>query len=483
MNKKQIENKVATSFNKATPNVFDQVRQDCNHAQNPVNQQSARKNPLRLWQFATFAMALVLVVGVILGSVGVYEQTASAASITLDVNPSVQIDVNKQGKVQRVVALNQDGEVIVDGMDFEGAQLKLAVNALVGAMLRLGYLNEYANSVLVSVDSNQVDFATLANLIAQQIDVTVTDDSGKQLKPSVVTQHINKQSIDEAKQIAQQYDVSVGKAQLVNKIVKLNGLYSVEQLVTLSVNELNHILKSNTTENALGEGISSSGNASEKNYVGKEKALQIALERAGLSQVAVEQLTNCHVKLDFDDHRMVYEVEFYYDGYKYEMEIDAIKGVVVEYEKEAQRGKPSSNQSLTKEQIAQAVRDYANLSQDVKITVEYDADDKEYEAEYVVDGCKYEIKVDCQGNVVGQKVVDTQAKQAGNQKITAEQAVEIALARAGLTRQEARNLQCEQDGKNVVFWEVEFECNGYEYECKINANTGSIVKWDKEWDD
>ena len=39
-------------------------------------------------------------------------------------------------------------------MDFSGSSLDVAVNAIIGSMLQNGYLNELANSVLISVDNN-----------------------------------------------------------------------------------------------------------------------------------------------------------------------------------------------------------------------------------------------------------------------------------------------------------------------------------------
>lgn len=53
----------------------------------------------------------------------------------------------------RVNALNEDGRIVLGDMNFSGSSLDVTVNALVGSMLRNGYLSELANSILVSVDN------------------------------------------------------------------------------------------------------------------------------------------------------------------------------------------------------------------------------------------------------------------------------------------------------------------------------------------
>ena len=34
----------------------------------------------------------------------------------------------------------------------------------------------------------------------------------------------------------------------------------------------------------------------------------------------------------------------------------------------------------------------------------------------------------------------------------------------------------------MCYYDVEFRCGNYEYEVEVNANTGSIIKFEKEFD-
>ncbi len=64
-------------------------------------------------------------------------------------------------------------------------------------------------------------------------------------------------------------------------------------------------------------------------YIGVDKAKSIALSHAGLS---VSSVSFSKAKLDDDDGRIVYEIEFYVGNTEYDYEIDAYSGAILEYE-------------------------------------------------------------------------------------------------------------------------------------------------------
>ena len=66
-------------------------------------------------------------------------------------------------------ALNADAQIILGDMDLKDAKLDVAMYAIIGSMLEHGYLNELANSVLVTVDSrDSVKQAQLQQELAAQ---------------------------------------------------------------------------------------------------------------------------------------------------------------------------------------------------------------------------------------------------------------------------------------------------------------------------
>lgn len=67
--------------------------------------------------------------------------------------------------------------------------------------------------------------------------------------------------------------------------------------------------------------------------------------------------------------------------------------------------------------------------------------------------------------------------------VSRECAIELALDNAGLSLEEVRDLDAELDReRGGIYWEVDFEADGYEYSYDIDSATGEIVRVDREID-
>ena len=53
--------------------------------------------------------------------------------------------MNRNDKVLKAEPLNSDAEEILDNMDLEHVDVDIAVNALIGSMVRHGYLSDLDN--------------------------------------------------------------------------------------------------------------------------------------------------------------------------------------------------------------------------------------------------------------------------------------------------------------------------------------------------
>lgn len=178
------------------------------------------------------------------------------------------------------------------------------------------------------------------------------------------------QSNDAVNALAKQYGISVGKAQLIHNIASKSTLYTEEQLVSLTVNELGIILGNlNITDGNL----SQSGSSSEKSYIGSDAALAIALNKLGMDGLTAtsEGLWVKENKLDFDDGVMVYEVEFVYGKGCYEAKIGAISGQLVSFECSLNDDyTPGANATkLTQQQIENVALANANVPSDSAVEV------------------------------------------------------------------------------------------------------------------
>ena len=81
----------------------------------------------------------------------------------------------------------------------------------------------------------------------------------------------------------------------------------------------------------------------------------------------------------------------------------------------------------------------------------------------------------CQSVYAAQQENQSTPTQAAT-AVTREQAIEIALADAGLTREEIYDLEAEIDrDRGITHFDVDFEKGGRDYEYEIHAETGEIL--------
>ena len=68
--------------------------------------------------------------------------------------------------------------------------------------------------------------------------------------------------------------------------------------------------------------------------------------------------------------------------------------------------------------------------------------------------------------------------------ISRENAIDAALKAAGLTREAVYDLEAELDReKGVLLWEVDFDTREYEYSYHIDAETGAVIRQEKDIND
>jgi len=282
-------------------------------------------------KIATAAAVLVLLIGGMMGFNSYSVAKTIDSTISLDVNPSIEINTNAKDRVLSVNALNEDAKTVIDDMDFEGADLDVTINALIGSLLRHGYIDEYKNSILLSVDNQDKNKGeAMRQRLLEEINGILQQDGIEGALLSRVSD-----DDDVLEELAEKYGISEAKAALIQDIISGKSWYSFEDLAGLTINELNLIAESPAVELSH---VIAEGSASDKAYIGAEKAEDAALAAAGLTRSQVSGLKS---EIDWDKGIMVYEVEFVSGGTEYEYDIDAATGAVVKEETETADGQES----------------------------------------------------------------------------------------------------------------------------------------------
>ena len=495
LDKKKIEQRLCQAVREETPNLLPQILSARNMEKGTVIdmtqalQNQKKKHTVRNWAIAA-AAALVLAVG---GFAGYQYQFAVDTAVSIDVNPSIELEVNRQEKVLRATPLNDDAQTILDGMKLEGVNLKTAVNAVIGSMVQNGYFTDEVNSILLSVDNDDE-----AKRVALQEELTQgVNESLQQLSVNgtVFAQSLN--SSAELKALAEQYGISEGKAYWVQMLTAADSTLSADVLAKLSINDLALLAEARNLK------YDYVGTANDTAYIGLEKAKEIAIAKAGGGDVV-------SIELDVEDGVMVYEGEIVYNNVEYDFDINALDGTILKWEEDRNGVNIDTSNVIGEARAKEIILAKAPGAEITKLVLEEDDGILYYEGYARVDGKLYEFEVKADDGVIRKWELedDYSDNNSGNSssgnsnnnnststpKPTATPKPTTAPSTA-ISMDDARALVLEKvpgatitkieldydDGRKI--YEGEAYKDGYEYEFEINASTGKFIKWEQDWDD
>lgn len=502
---KELENRLARAVENETPNVLPKILlriQQKKGQEKYMETSTPTQKPkgAKIVKWAA-AVAALLVVAIGITMVSMFYKTDSL--VYFDANPGIELRVNSSGKVLGAQPLNDEANLILDGMNLQNVDLNVAVNALIGSMVNHGYITETQNAVLVSVVSPNLEKgAALQTKVVDEVSGVLTSSS---VHGAILGQTL----VEDARlrELATQYNISVGKAALVDALVSQEPLLNFADIAALPISDIYLLISS---KNANLEGVAQTGQASAGAYLPQEEAKAIALAHAGVQE---SDVLGYEIEFDYDDGRMVYEIEFNTQGAKFEYEIDATNGSIVEFKRKdtggASAGSSSSgsgssggNSAFIGEAQAKTIAlAHAGLAEaDVTFVkfVQYEKKGVElYDMIFLSATHKYTYHINAiTGEIIAhythqrdysESYPPANSTPSGSASsgtyIGEEQAKNIAFAHAGVSASNVYELKIKLDhDHNRMVYEVEFSCAGIEYEYEIDAYTGEIIKWESDHD-
>ena len=327
---------------------------------------------------------------------------AVASVVSLDVNPSIELKVNRSEKVLVCTPLNEDAKAILadmgNGADLKGAKLDVAVNAIVGSLVRNGYLDSISSAIMISVEDK--DTARAEKL---QRELTSTVDGVLQTseaKAAVLTQTLTQDAGRE--QQARENNISTGKAALVNHVLALNSALKFDELAKLSVEELKDLAEAGAPAMPIG----------------KAAAAYAAEQYAGTT--AIDSVT-AEVDSELDESPAHYEVELHTAWGEFEYLVDAYTGKVLSGQKDlpstvsarndtvkpsqpvsppaqsSPPAQPSSSADIGYAKAKSIALNHAGVSENKAYDMEIELDDEDgtlvYEVEFKSGGMEYSYEI------------------------------------------------------------------------------------------
>ena len=385
MTNEKMERQLAAALEKTAPDDMSGVLSRCETRKGTVINMPTMKTAKRKW---TILVAACLAVVLLAGGGVLYQQANAVASVvSLDVNPSIELKVSRNEKVLVCTPLNEDAKAILadmsNGADLKGAKLDVAVNAIVGSLVRNGYLDSISSAIMISVEDKD---AARAEKLQRELTSTVDGVlQTNEAKAAVLTQTLTQDAARE--QQARENSISTGKAALVNRVLAINPALKFDALAKLSVEELKDLAEAGAPAMPIG----------------KDAAAYAAEQYAGTT--ALDSVT-AEVDSELDEFPTHYEVELHTAWGEFEYLVDAYTGKVLSGQKDLpatapvgdETAKPTAPTGDIGHAKAKSIAlNHAGVSESKAYDMEIELDDEDgtlvYEVEFKFGGMEYSYEI------------------------------------------------------------------------------------------
>lgn len=283
-------------------------------------------------------------------------------------------------------------------------------------------------------------------------------------------------------------------------------------------------------ENSVRESLTSAqAKAKDVSKVSLDSAIDIALEDAGVEREDAALIGQ--PSLDKDDEKPHYDIEFKHGNVEYEYEIAVDSGAVIKAEKEKEKvtGSEKASEKVTEKEKDEKKKEektekkeapkpsqtsakndgkeYISIEKAKEIALNnagvskadavfkkayYDSDDlvAHFDVKFVAGGYEYEYEIKASDGKILEKDIEKEpvrenaTKASEKEIISKNEAKAIAIAHAKVDAGKVKALKIELDRDDVIaHYEVEFIEGRYEYEYEINAESGKIIAYDKDFND
>lgn len=196
-------------------------------------------------KMAAVAMSFILLLGCGVLSFRVYN--TPAASVSIEINPAMELVINRFDRVLEVYAYNIDGKDIVEDTDFKFQKYDEAVESIVGLLAAKGYLNNPDS--LLSVTFETKDQEKERMLLTELTNTAHTVMNQHHCKNQVEVFSVSSEVMGNARSL----QISPAKYLAITELQKVDAGATVEGCKHHSVLELRQMAQTRTNVNESSE--------------------------------------------------------------------------------------------------------------------------------------------------------------------------------------------------------------------------------------
>lgn len=240
LNNKELKEQLALEASRFVPNHSDQIKEKVKYV-NFIPTKKQVTNPLKKKMAPVLALGMITIILTFILPLLLFPNDQvtplSNTFITIDINPSIELEIDPNNLVSRVRPLNEDAVILLSGE--ESKILKKRVFEAIKEIIKIAMDEHYldGNDLLISaVNENQEQELAILNKIKAEVK-DYLEELNYQGNLSFLegTSHLKKQ--------AKKLGISVGKLQLINKALERNPNLTIDDLKDKSIQEINNIIR------------------------------------------------------------------------------------------------------------------------------------------------------------------------------------------------------------------------------------------------
>lgn len=158
-----------------------------------------------------------------------------ASTITMDVNPSIKVEANKNNKVINVLALNEDAKTLISD-DLKEKDVNEVIKTLTTRLITVGYFKDDA-TIIMNVEGT-LEAGNIRNTIVNVLN-----------KENIEVNIIEPVITESSKKIAEDLGITPAKASYLEEVISKNPAVKIEDIKDKSVKEIEEVTKENTDKN------------------------------------------------------------------------------------------------------------------------------------------------------------------------------------------------------------------------------------------
>lgn len=224
-----IEKRLKEETRNITPNVLLKAKY-ANAEELEYDKSIYKKRPLKL--VMSFLTAFVLLF--VMTNVVIYGQVYE--TITVDINPSIEFEVNRYGRVININYNNNEAYDILKEVNLRNTRIEKALEISYDRLYDEGYLNSEENIIIVSGYTKNAGLSD--EKLAKLVNVIKHKSEEKNVNTIVEPNKVT----DEDKEEAKDNDVSLGKLKLIKMILEETDIYSFDELKEMEMKDLKDII-------------------------------------------------------------------------------------------------------------------------------------------------------------------------------------------------------------------------------------------------